>query len=104
MRFQVKKVRGCQAEQVKKRLNLVKITRDSARDLYEVFGIPLVVAPSKVNSFHFFGGWHLAFHVNCQRYVYEDWTFDKFVANWSIYNEHAETGKIAFFVEQKYVI
>lgn len=71
MKYQVKRVRGAQAEMALRDLGLVKITESSARDLFN-FGIPLVVAPSKVNSHHFFGGWHLAMRLDPQRYLEDE--------------------------------
>jgi len=100
MKYQVKRVIGAQADMVK-RLGLVKITKSSAEGLFDL-GIPLVVAPSKVNDFHFFGGWGLAHRIDSDRYLSEGWTFDMLVNNWSFYNENSEMGKIAFFVDQKY--
>lgn len=100
MRFQVKRVRGAQAEQALG-LGLVKIAKSSAKDLYDM-GIPITVVGNNVNSFHFFKGWGLAMTVDSREHGGER-DFDKFVRNWSIYNENSETGKIAFFVNKKYV-
>lgn len=101
MKYQVQRVRGAQADMVK-RLGLVKITASSAEGLFDL-GIPLVIAPSKVNDYHFFGGWGLAHRLDSERYLSEGWTFKRMVGNWSNYNENSETGKAAFFVDQKYV-
>ena len=102
-KFQVKRVRGAQAEMALKDLGLVKITESSAEDLYG-FGVPLVVVGNNVNSYHFFKGWHLAMDVDSQRYLGENWSFKQFRNNWSSYNENTETGKIAYFVDKKYVV
>lgn len=102
VKYQVKTVRGSQAEMAKSDLGLVKIAESSARDLFDM-GIPFVIVGNNVNSYHFFGGWNLAFRVNPQRYAEEGWSFDQFVNNWSVYNENSETGKAAFFVDEKYV-
>jgi len=101
MKIKVRKVPGVQAEMAK-RLGLTKITRESAKNLFS-FGVELVVVGSKVNDYHFFGGWHLAMHVDPVRYHHEGVGFEHFVNNWSSYNENPETGKIAFFVEDKFL-
>lgn len=101
MRYQVKRVSGAQAEMVR-RLGLVKIAESSARDLFDL-GVPLVVAPSKVNDYHFFGGNNLAMHVDSQRYLAEGKSFDVFRNAWCSYNENSEMGKIAYFVDEKHV-
>lgn len=101
MRYQVKRVRGAQAEMALKDHGLVKIAESSAKDLFDL-GVPLVVAPSKVNSYHFFGGWHLAMHLDSQRYLSEGQTFERFRNSYNAHSD-SELGNAAFFVEQKYV-
>lgn len=92
----MKRVRGAQAEMVYKDLGLVKITRASAKNLFEA-GIPFVVAPSKVNSFHFFKGWNLAFHFDPKEPLERGYTFDVLVNHW---NAYSELGQMAFFVDE----
>ena len=101
MRYQVKRVSGAQAEMVR-RLGFVQVAESSARDLFDL-GVPLVVAPSKVNDHHFFGGYNLATHVDSQRYLAEGKSFDVFRNAWRSCNEVPETGKIAYFVDEKHV-
>ena len=101
MKYQVKTVRGAQAEMVQK-LGLVKISESSAEDLFN-FGVPLVIVGNNVNDYHFFGGWHLAMHVDSQRYLSEGVPFSVMRNRWSSYNENPETGKIAYFVDKQYV-
>lgn len=100
MRYQVKRVRGTQAEMARS-LGLVKITESSARDLFDL-GVPLVLAPSKVNGYHFFGGWGLASHVNSQAVLADGGTFDGLRNRFNAYAD-SETGNAAWFVNQKYV-
>jgi hypothetical protein len=97
-RVEIRRVGGAQAEEAKRHLGLIKVDTNSAERLFNA-GIPFVVAPSKVNSFHFFGGWSLAMRVDPKRYKNEGWTFQQLLNDWSYYNEHSETGKAAFFVE-----
>lgn len=92
----IRRVPGAQAEQALT-LGLIKITKPSAKILFNA-GVPLVVVGSNVNSFHFYGGWHLAMHLDSERYLKEGVSFESFVGNWSNYNENPETGKIAFFM------
>lgn len=101
MKFQVKKVRGVQAHQALHNLGLVKIVKSSARDLYDM-GIPVTVIGNKVNSYHFFKGWHLAMTVDSREHEGAR-DFDRLVRDWSNYNENPETGKIAFFVDKKHI-
>jgi hypothetical protein len=84
-----------------KRLGLVKITRQSAADLFDL-GVPLVLAPSKVNDYHFFDGWHLAMRVDSQRYLAEGHTFSRLENSFNAHAD-AETGNAAWFVDEKYV-
>ncbi len=102
MKYQVNRVRGAQAEMALRDLGLVKITESSARDLFDL-GVPLVVAPSKVNSFHFWKGWSLAMQLDSQRYHREGVPFERFRNS---YNAHAdaETGNAAFFVDKSHVV
>lgn len=97
--LELRRVSGAQAEMAK-RLGLVKITRASAKYLFDM-GVPLVIVGNKVNDFHFFGGWRLAFNLDSQRYLDEGVSFESMVNNWSAYNENPETGTIAFFVSEK---
>jgi hypothetical protein len=99
MKPHIRRVSGAQASQARS-LGLVKITKNSANLLFDA-GVPLVVVGTNVNSFHFFGGWHLAMHVDTERYLNEGQTFDRLVNSWSAYNENPETGKMAFFVDPK---
>ena len=101
MKYQVKTVKGAQADMARS-LGLVKIARSSAKDLFDM-GVPLVLVGSKVNSHHFFGGWHLAMRMDSQRILEEGYDFDRYVNNWSYYNDNNETGKAAFFVDKKHV-
>lgn len=99
MKVNIRRVGGAQAEEAK-RLGLIKVDTNSAERLFNA-GIPFVIVPSKVNSYHFFGGWRLAMHVDPERYKSEDWTFKQMLNNWSYYNENPENGKAAFFVDPK---
>jgi len=101
MRYQVKRVKGAQAEMALS-LGLVKIARSSAKDLFDL-GVPLVLVGNNVNDYHFFGGQHLATRVDSQRIKDEGWDLDKYVNNWAYYNEQ-DQGTPAFFVEVKHVV
>jgi len=83
-------------------LGLVKVTRASAAELFRD-GIPFIIIGNNVNSYHFFGGWHLGMTVDPSRYHAEGWDFDHLVGNWSQYNENPETGKASFFVDKKFL-
>lgn len=93
MPTKIQRVRGAQAESAQERLGLVKITKNSARFLFD-HGIPFVLIGNNVNAFHFFDGWHLAFEINPPE---GERSFDGLVGNWAQYNENSETGKAAFF-------
>jgi hypothetical protein len=48
------------------------------------------IVGNKVNSFHFFGGWHLAFQLEKST-----WTeFERTLNEWAWYNANSETGNI----------
>jgi len=94
----VRRVGGAQAEMAL-RLGLVKVDTKSAERLFNA-GVQFVVVGSKVNDYHFFGGWHLAMEIDPARYKAEGVTFRSFINNWSYYNETSETGKAAFFVDK----
>jgi len=100
MRYQVKTVPGEQAEQARA-LGLVKITIQSAADLFDL-GVPLVAVGQHVNSYHFFGGWHLACPLDSPRYYREGVPFARFVNAWNAHAE-PELGRVRFFVAQEYV-
>lgn len=99
MSVKIRRVGGAQAQMALKDLGLVKVDVASAERLFNA-GVPFVIAPAKVNSHHFFGGWGLAMRVDSARYNAENWTFKRFLNNWSHYNENSETGKAAFFVSK----
>ena len=101
MRYQVKKVGGAQAEGAR-RLGLIKIAESSARNLFDL-GIPLTVVGNNVNDFHFFGGWHLAYPLDSQRYNEDGVSFDRFLNQYLAYLEPELGRSAAFFVDQKYV-
>lgn len=101
MKYGVVRVHGAQADEVK-RIGLVKITRASAEALFDL-GVPIVIAPNKINSYHFFHNFRLAMEVDSDRFLSEGWSFSSLVNDWSYYHENSETGKIAFFVEEKRV-
>lgn len=98
----IRRVGGAQAQMVLKDLGLVKVDTASAEILFGA-DVPFVIAPSKVNSYHFFGGWNLAARVDPIRTKKEDWTFGQMLNNWKFYNENSETGKAAFFVERSLI-
>lgn len=98
----IRRVGGAQAQMALKDLGLVKVDTASAEILFKS-DIPFVIAPSKVNSFHFFEGWNLAARVDPVRTKKEDWTFRQMLDNWSFYNENSETGKAAFFVKRSLI-
>lgn len=96
----VRRVGGAQAEMALHRLGLIKVDRNGAKRFFDA-GIEFVIVPSKVNAHHFFEGWGLAHRVDSARYKSEGWTFERFLNNWSHYNENSETGKAAFFVKRR---
>lgn len=99
MKFQVKRVKGAQADGARK-LGLVKIAESSARDLFDM-GIPLVYAGSKAAPWHFFEGWGLAGVLDSQRYHQEGVPFERFRNRFNANSD--ELGRVAFFVDNKYV-
>jgi hypothetical protein len=98
----IRRVGGAQAQMVLEDLGLVKVDAASAVILFGA-DIPFVIAPSKINSYHFFGGWNLAARVDPVRTKKEDWTFRQMLNNWNYYNENSENGKAAFFVERSLI-
>lgn len=99
----IRRVGGAQAEMALRSLGLVKVDTASAERLFNA-GVKLVIVNAKVNDYHFFKGWHLAMEVDPARYKAENWTFKKFLNNWSYYNENTELGKAAFFVDKKSLV
>ena len=58
-KLKIRRVGGAQAEMAKS-LGLTKVTRDSAKSLWDS-GQEVCMVGNKVNSHHFFGGWRLAY-------------------------------------------
>jgi len=54
----IRRVGGAQADQALKN-NLVKVTKESAEEMWER-GYNVMIVGSNVSPFHFFGGWNLA--------------------------------------------
>jgi len=53
-------VRGAQADDARRHLGLLKVTRATAEALWNV-GFPVILTGNNVNSHHFFTGWNLAY-------------------------------------------
>jgi len=94
----IKRVGGAQAEMARS-LGLIKIDRPSAKLLYNA-GVPLVMVGSNVNSFHFFGGWGLAHHVNTAKASQEK-SFDSYANSFGFYLEPELGRGVSFFVASK---
>lgn len=102
MRYQVKTVRGAQADMAREDLGLIKISRSSAEDLFDL-GVPIVLIGNNVNSHWFFGpAGYNAMTMDADRFRREGVSFKSYVNNWAYYNEQSE-GRPAFFVDQKHV-
>jgi thioredoxin reductase (NADPH) len=98
----VRRVGGAQAEMAAKDLSLIKVDEPSARRLWAA-GVPLTIVGSNVNSFHFFGGWHLAYTVDPSEERYKD-QYDVVVNSFNAHLEPELGRRASFFVEQKYMV
>ena len=90
------RVGGAQAE-MGKRLGLIKITKASAKELFE-HGVPIVMVGSNVNDHHFFGGWNLAYEVDPRRVESQGSTFDVVANSFGAHLEPELGRHTAFFV------
>jgi hypothetical protein len=90
-------VKGAQAEGAKTHLGLIKITKPSARGLWEK-GIAFVMVGNQVNDAHFFHGWQLALRIDTGTYSKENTTFDVLVNQFAFYMERELGNAVAFFV------
>ena len=97
MKVSIRRVSGCQAIGARERLGLIKITKPSARDLWER-GIAFVMVGNQVNDAHFFHGWQLALRIDTGTYSKEDTTFDVLVNQFAFYMERELGNAVAFFV------
>jgi hypothetical protein len=85
-------VRGAQADGAKS-LGLIKITRPSAKALWDR-KVPIVIVGNKVAPFHFFGGWRLAMRSSNEHYT----CFDSFANNFALCLDGELGNQVAFFV------
>lgn len=90
-------VKGAQAQGARERLGLIKVTKPSAKQLWD-FDIPIVLIGNNVNAHHFFDGWSLAYRVEPSKLKGEDWTFDRLVGDFNFYMDRELGRAVAFFV------
>jgi hypothetical protein len=93
----IRRVGGVQAE-MGKEVGLTKVTRNSAKSLWDA-GVPVCMVGNKVNSHHFFGGWHL---MHCADPTgREPGDFDRLANSFNFYLEPELGNRVAFFVRDK---
>lgn len=86
-------VHGTQAKGARL-LGLTKVTEDSARRVWDA-GFPVIMVGSNVNSFHFFGGWRLAY-VPSEDALKEP--FDRIANSFGAYREPELGQRTSFFI------
>jgi len=93
----IRRVSGVQASGARERLGLIKITKPSAKALWDL-DIPIVMIGNNVNAFHFFDGWSLAYRADPSKLKGEDWSFDRLVGDFNFYMARELGRAVAFFV------
>jgi len=99
--MKIKRVAGVQAEGASD-LGLVKITRDSAKQMY-AHGERVVIVGNKVGAHAFFKGWHLA-HTLDPKEKYREGSgaeFDVIANSFNSYLEPELGSRPAFFVDKE---
>ena len=92
------RVGGAQAEGAK-RLGLIKVTRASAKELFD-YGVPVIMVGSNVNDYHFFDNWHLAYEVDPRRVESQGSSFDVVANSFGAHLEPELGRHTAFFVRR----
>jgi hypothetical protein len=92
----IRRVSGAQASGARERLGLIKITKPSARALWDK-GISLVLVGNQVNDYHFFSNFCLAMRVDT-RACKANQTFDSIVNQFAFYMDRELGRAVAFFV------
>jgi len=83
-------------------LGLVRLRKESAQQLFAQ-GVPLVLAPSKVSTKHFFEGQRYAWRIDSARYLKRGVTLNVLVEEYlDRQGRLPYSSKVAFFVEKKY--
>ena len=94
-KLKIRRVGGAQAEMAKS-LGLTKVTRDSAKSLWDS-GQEVCMVGNKVNSHHFFGGWHLAYCADPSGRSASD--FNRLANSFGAHLEAELGNRVAFFVK-----
>jgi len=98
MATKIRRVGGAQAEMAKRDLKMTKVTRGSAKALWDE-GTPVCMVGNKVNSHHFFSGWHLAYCADPSGYQPGD--FDRLANSFGAHLDRELGNQVAFFVKDK---